>query len=520
MNGDYYNRIIQTSPATLTITAKDIDEILIYSGAKMDAEKSVKIATCASFEHGEGFLRIEYENIKSANITCSDVKGRVYHYCIKNNLLDDNNFCPNLFIVENIQQYTDIKVGRLTPRYVSIMSKLEDCQKRGDWVSIIKLFPDSKNIQASEFWDDVMCLSKLSFALSNLAMRARNSKEFVSPIENCNYDKFFLKVSKRCLELDPDNSMHISSRAYYYYTRYLSEKKNDLYQQAFELYEQLIPKTPEWYKEKYRFAKLRQKHIKLNKTTGYYSREQWSAICRSALDDYRELIESYENLDDHRKKKYHKIYLKALFGYSTLNIDASFNFWDDYIMLHIFGVKLNERRMNHIKLQEIVLVDKHLQKIYSEMNCDDITRLDLDDDPNYFELQYRIAQVEQIKGIVYVMKNKSPEEYLHFFEESNKHIDALLLCAKELKKSGYAKFNFPYYAKPLQAINLYFLGRTEESHKCFYNAKTYMLYEEACIYTLCKDYANAIRVISEIPERDTCYNKAQKLLTEIQKYEN
>ena len=105
MNGDYYNRIIQYSPVALTITAKDIDEILIYSGAKMDAERSVKIATCASFEHGEGFLRIEYENIKSANITCSDVKGRVYHYCIKNNLLDDNNFCPNLFIVDNIQQY-------------------------------------------------------------------------------------------------------------------------------------------------------------------------------------------------------------------------------------------------------------------------------------------------------------------------------------------------------------------------------------------------------------------------------
>ena len=68
MNGDYYNRIIQTSTAILTITAKDIDEILIYSGVKMDVEKSVKIATCASLEHGEGFLRISYaysiENIK------------------------------------------------------------------------------------------------------------------------------------------------------------------------------------------------------------------------------------------------------------------------------------------------------------------------------------------------------------------------------------------------------------------------------------------------------------------------
>ena len=168
--------------------------------------------------------------------------------------------------------------------------------------------------------------------------------------------------------------------------------------------------------------------------------------------------------------------------------------------------------MGSAKLQELILVEKYLQKIHSEINCDDITKLDLDDDPNYFELQYRIAQVEQTKGIVYVMKNKPAEEYWHFFEESNKRIEDLVSCANEFKKKGRAKFNFPHYAKLPKAINLYFLENYEECHRCFYHARSYMLYEEACIYALCKDYTNAASILTQIPESDTCYNKSQKLI--------
>ena len=89
------------------------------------------------------------------------------------------------------------------------------------------------------------------------------------------------------------------------------------------------------------------------------------------------------------------------------------------------------------------------------MNFDDLNHLDLDDDPNYFELQYRLAQIEQVKGIVYVMKGKNREDFAHFFEASNRRIETLLSCAK-VQKEKDARFNYPSYVKPVQAINLYF----------------------------------------------------------------
>ena len=262
VTGEYYNRMIQSFPDVSVLSNSSIEEILIYSGAKEEEEKKVKTALCSAIEHGEGFLKIEYKNIKSAETTCKDVKNRVYRYCIQHNLLTENNYSPNIIVIDNIQHYTDIKVGRVTTRYVSIMSQLEEYQKKNDWFGIVKLFPDEKNIITSDYWNDVLCLSKLYFALSKLAIKSHKTKsrKFERNTEY-NYDRFFLLTNDRCLELDPETTMHTSTRAYYYYDLYMTEKKDDYYIKAYELYEPLVSSSVEWYKEKYRFTKLRQMHF-------------------------------------------------------------------------------------------------------------------------------------------------------------------------------------------------------------------------------------------------------------------
>ena len=58
ISGEYYNRIIRSNPDISMVTKSNIDEILIYSGAKDDEEKPVKIATCSAFEHTDTFLKI------------------------------------------------------------------------------------------------------------------------------------------------------------------------------------------------------------------------------------------------------------------------------------------------------------------------------------------------------------------------------------------------------------------------------------------------------------------------------
>jgi hypothetical protein len=131
------------------------------------------------------------------------------------------------------------------------------------------------------------------------------------------------------------------------------------------------------------------------------------------------------------------------------------------------------------------------------------------------EIQYRLAQIKQIEGIVYVLLGKDKSEYIRYFEKSNEHIEELLSFAKKQKEKN-ERFNFPHYAKLPKAINLYFLEEYEQCHRCFYHAREYMIYEQGCIYALCKDYDNVIAVLSTIPDANTCYNKAQKLMQRIQ----
>ena len=151
-----------------------------------------------------------------------------------------------------------------------------------------------------------MCLSKLYFALSMLAIKSHKTKSRKFERNNeYNYDRFFLLTNDRCLELDPETNMHTSARAYYYYDLYMTEKKDDFYTKAYELYESLISSSAEWYKEKYRFAKLRQMHFECNQWNGRYS-ENWLPTSRNILKSYQELIEAYEGLDETRKKQYHR----------------------------------------------------------------------------------------------------------------------------------------------------------------------------------------------------------------------
>ena len=514
-SGEYYNRTIQSVPDISILDNNSIDEILIYSGVKSDEENLVKTATCSAIEHGEGFFKLEYGNLKTTDIVCKDVKGRVYRYCMQNNLLIENKFSPDIIIVDNIQSYIDIKSGRLTSRYKSIMAQLEEYQKKNDWLSIVKLFPDEKNIKKSEYWNDVMCLSRLSFALSMLAVKSHQPKaRKYDGNTRHNYDSFFLLTSDRCLELQPEVSMHKSSRAYYYYDLYINGARDDYYIKAFELYESLITSSTESYKESYRFAKLRQTHFEKNQWNGSYI-DTWLSTSNAILDSYQALIESYESLDELRKKQYHKYYLKSLFGYSTFSIDSFLAYWDDYVKFMLWEQKTKSYKLQSTYLNRIISVENYLNILFSEKNFDDLSKINIQDKPGYFDVQYRLAQIEQIKGLVYVMKEKKPSEYTHFFEKSNGRIDAIFSLAKERKEKN-EKFNFPHYAKLPKAINLYFLENYEECHRCFYHARPYMLYEEACIYALCKDYTNAANILTQIPESDTCYNKAQKLIERIQ----
>lgn len=513
--GEYYNHLIQQFPELLTINRDAINEVLFYSFLPDDNNKKIKTAICNQYECGDGHIKVICTNIQTGDVTCDEIRRREYGYCVQNQSLVDDKYTPVVLPIESIQSYTQIKVGRMSPRYVSLMAKAEEYTMKHDWAGIVGLFPPEKQIASSEYWDDEKCLSTLAFALGKLALKQRNAKMgTTSRSLGFDPDQYFLAVSDRCLELNPKSSMHQSTRAYYYYELYMNQRREEDYQKAYDLYSTLIFLSKEYYKEEYRFVKLCQKHFENNcwKKGGV---NDWLSASQSVLQGFKELIDVYPDLDADRKSKYRKCYLRSIFGYSGFSIDTYFTYWNDYVQKNLYGKDIRSYKLGQAQFQSIATVEQLLTQLAGEAEYADPSRTDLQFKPNYLEVLYRLAQIQQVEGIVYVMLGKDSSEYFKYFIASNEYLDSLLAVARERKAKG-ERFKFPDYTKVTRAINLYFLGQLDECHRCFSHAKEYMIYEQGCIYALCHDDENAIKVLSSIPSKDKCYHKAQRLILQIQ----
>lgn len=504
---EQYDLICRQYPGINELLKEDIDEMLIFAG-KAEADKKALTVECESIEIIENGIKIGYGKAEDLDCTCDEIRRRLYGYS-KRNGLNNDNISQYIYVIQNTKDYAYIKGEKVESKYKNMMSVIEEYKRDKNWKGIVDLYPKQSEIEKSEYWNDYYCLSQLSFALTMLASASDKKTERNLKRE---YEKFYLKVSDRCLELEPESVMELSTRAYFYYNQFINGKRDESYYKAYEIYEKLLGMSSEWYKELYRFTKLRQMNFEKKHWTGEFG-EEWFEKTQEILNDYKKLIEAYSTLDDRRKSKYKKEYLKVLFGYSGFSIDILFDYWDIYFDNRFYGRRIKDYKLQTKQFESINLVDEYLSILYEEKDLQNPTAAHLLEKPSYFEIKYRLAQIKQIKGIVYILKGRSIEEYEKYFLESNKQLDELFKTVRDFKEK--VRFNFPDYAKVPQAINDYFLGEFERCHGRFYKAKTYMKYEEARIYILEGKKEEARNILLLIPQDDKCYNKTQRLLGDL-----
>ncbi len=509
IGGKYYEECIAACPSLSETSVCDIEEMLLYSSRKDDNEKFTKCVVCKNFEVRDNTIKVEYGEQQTTDITSKTVKNRIYGYCKRNNILNESGFPPSILIIDSISNYKYIKVGKPESKFQSLMSRCEELKQKDNWLDIVRLFPEKHEIQKSEFWDDIECLDSLAFALSMLDKKYNDPKSRQGRTDK--YGKYFILVIDRVLQLDPNNTKALSNKGYYYYHRYRNEKKDFLYTSATEIYERLVTITTETFKEKYRLAQLKKLHFEANYWSTVYA-GKWYQTIKGIKEAFKELVDSYAELDDIRKKRYHTYYLRSMFAYATFCIDNTLQYWDSYADNKLLGTEIKSYMLDKAKFEEILITEKYLQNICDEKHYDEKRKFDLQDHPTYLEVKYRQAQLEQCKGIVYVMLDKPREEYEKYFRKSNEIIVNLLDYAKAQRED---KFLFPHYAKEPKAINHFFLGEIDQIDICCYKARSYMKYEQARIYCILDDYEKATSILREIQDNDTCYNKAQKLLNRI-----
>ncbi len=483
-----------------------IDEILIYSIARESCGNRAMKAKCSKIEYLPNGIKIHYENIEAIDSTCENVRKRMYGYLCRKGIIKKGDNSQILFsaIVEDINDYYYIKGEKKESKFLSFMQEMELLRQESKWLEIVKRYPKFDEIESSPFWEDEKCLSQLAFALSML-LNKHYSK---------NDEMFFIKVIDRCINMTPNNISSKSLKAFYYYNKYTNRQLDEFFYVAEELYKELIQTSKEQYKELYRYTKLLQNRFESKQWTGEFG-DNWFKETKTILDNFEKLIEDYSSLTEEKQKQYKKYYIRSLFGYSSFSIDILLNYWDIYFDNKIFNYQIKAYLLNNSRLELINKISEYLNKICTICNYENITIDSINEKPNYFDVEYRISQIEQIKGIIYVLLNKKIDEYKKFFEQSNNHIENIFNVANNYRNNPHAKFNYPYYVKLPKAINYFFLNNEKECHNCFYKAKEYMIYEEARIYILQDNKNRAIELLSTIPPKDKCYKKSQKLLDRI-----
>ncbi len=511
--GEWLERIKKYYPNYADISTDDVEEILLYSSKKADAGLYAKTIRCAEYSADENYLRINYGDVLSdSEMNCDFVRKNIYTILRRKRILTGNEFAPSAIFLDDIRDYKYVKNGgnkNLVNQ--NLLDILTGLVSNNDWIGVLKCCPRANLIENDEIWNDPECLSKLAFSLSKLAMRSMkhpSAQDLQRKEENT---AFFFKVCERCIELDPYSSMHKSTLAYFLYDRYKTGCRQEDFDRAKSLYEELIDTSTYSFKEQYRYANLLRKHYEL--PDNRFSPEFYKEFSR-VIRQYEIVIESYEQLSEKEKKNQKNNYRKALYQYVGLQYDRQIGrYWDIYFDHNFRGDDVPDYMIDNQAADLIKRCVFYIDSV-KEMSPDVPTAENINEKPGYFDIRYRAAQLTMAKGYWLLLQNYPSEKYLPFFDVAVEMLTSALAIARQLRNDG-ARFMFPDHIKFPLAICYYLKNKPNECSRCFERAQPWMQFEHARICLLQGNIGDAIDILEQIPEKDLCKRKANDLLKQI-----
>ena len=511
--GEWLERIKKYYPNYADISTGDVEEILLYSSKKADAGLYAKTVRCAEYSADENYLRINYgEVLSNSEMNCDFVRKNIYTILRRKGILTGKEFAPSVVFLDDIRDYKYVKNGgnkNLVNQ--NLLDKLTGLVSNNDWIGVLKCCPRANLIENDEIWNDPECLSKLAFSLSKLAMKSMKKPSAQDLQQKEENTAFFFKVCERCIELDPYSSMHKSTLAYFLYDRYKTGFRQEDFDRAKSLYEELIDTSSYSFKERYRYANLLRKHYELpNNRYSSDSFEEFSRVIRQ----YEIVIDSYEQLSEKEKKNQKNNYRKALYQYVGLQYDRQIGrYWDLYFYHKFRGVNVPDYMINKQAADLIKRCVFYIDSV-KKMSPDVPTAETINEKPSYFDIRYRAAQLTMAKGYWLLLRNYPPEKYLPFFDEVVEMLTSALATARQLKNDG-VRFKFPDHILLPLAICYYLKNKPNEYSRCFERAQPWMKFEQARICLLQGNKGDAIYILEQIPEKDLCKRKANDLLKHI-----
>ena len=142
--GDKLNRILELNPRLRAMESNDIEEIILYSGRKDNDENMCISCKCNGFTMQSGQLNLSVCQKEPQDISSGNIRKALYAYWKQTGQLKDNEFMPDITLVEDYPTYTRIKISqsRSVAMDRSWMGNVEEYKKNNEWNNIIAMIPD------------------------------------------------------------------------------------------------------------------------------------------------------------------------------------------------------------------------------------------------------------------------------------------------------------------------------------------------------------------------------------------
>ena len=191
------------------------------------------------------------------------------------------------------------------------------------------------------------------------------------------------------------------------------------------------------------------------------------------------------------------------------------DYWNKYVLLEIYEKNFWKQMLEKQKVECIQFVEKYLNEV-SESSALNFPTIDnIQENPGFFHAKYRLAQLDQIKGIFQVMRGEK-DKSINYFIKSNNIIDESFVIAREYKNNEKSRFNYPNYMRTTKATNYYFLADYNKMEKSYgIKLQDYQKYELAVLFILQNNEETARKLLLKISSNNKCYNKAKKLLEKL-----
>ena len=503
--GDYLTKAIAKCPVLETIESNEIDKVIVYSFSKEHNDfNALESDGTKNYECKNGLLKLYYNDFRNLETTCSKIRAKLYGLLKRRGLLQDDNNTPFIFAcdINDYNAIMDVKSDVV----VGIINEIEQLKQQKDWQRIANYWGDCNNIEKLECWGNITYLAEVAYALSKITEPGYKN---LSYSEKQSYEHIFVKVIEKCLQVEPQNQTFKSIKAYHYYNIYLNGKSHnaEAYDIASFYYQDLIMSSSEKFKEEYRYFKLKQFNFGFMKFT---LGDKWYATIKENLTNFELHINSFEDLNELQQKKYRKEFVGSLYAYSVLVLDDLLNVWDRYVENQLYSEEIPEYIFNQENLLALSNADKFINRIIENEGYENGEQFDLSKGPHAVDVYYRLAQIEQFKGLYHLIKDGEKGNISLYFENSTKYIKRASSIARNSQRKVLT-----HHLLPIRMRNDFLLGKNMFLSENWKKDSNYVQYERAVILHLQGNFQKAKEAIFLIPKNDKCFAKAQKLLEKI-----